>query len=180
MNSKRTGTTLIETLVTLWMIGVMLLLVAELARNIQQESVHNKDHDQRMGAHQALERIGQALRSSNQILEPTPSATSTRLRLRSWDPSTNAARLPNPPATAGTWTPNDPAYLNERRFEVNSEGVLLCTTIAGSTDSVRLLGDLTEFSVRGQGNGTYRLELKWTDSKGRPQKLVRWSAVMPI
>ena len=179
MTKTRGGTSLIETLVTLWMIGVMLLLVAELARNIQQESVYNKDHDQRMGAHQALERIGQALRSSNMILEPAISASSNRLRLQSWDPSTNAPRLPNPPATAGSWTPDDPAYLNERRFEVDS-GVLLCTTVAGSTDSIRLLGDLNSFRVSGQGDGTYKLELQWTDSKGKARQLVRWSAVMPI
>ena len=180
MKKTRGGTSLIETLVTLWMIGVMLLLVAELARNIQQESVYNKDHDQRMGAHQALERIGRALRSSNQILEPAIGASASRLRLQSWDPSTNAPRLPNPPATAGSWTPDDPAYLNERRFEVDSGGVLLCTTVAGSTDSIRLLGDLNSFTVSGQGDGTYKLELQWTDSKGKARQLVRWSAVMPI
>lgn len=180
MTKRRRGTTLIETLVTLWMIGVMLLLVAGLARNIQQESVHNKDHDQRMGAHQALERIGQALRSSNQILEPNLGATSHRLRLQSWDPSANESRLPNPPATSGAWSWNDATYLNERRFEVGADGVLLCTTLAGSTESIRILGDLSEFNVTGHIDHTYRLELKWTDSKGKPRSLVRSSAVMPI
>ncbi|MBX3167889.1 MAG: type II secretion system protein [Candidatus Eremiobacteraeota bacterium] len=180
MKKQRGGTSLIETLVTLWMIGVMLLLVAELAKNIRQESVYNKDHDQRMGAHQALERIGQALRSSKEILEPSLSGSSHRLRLQSWDPSSNAGRLPNPPATTGSWTADDPLYLNERRFEVGSDGVLLCTTLAGSTESIRLLGDLESFTVTGQGDGTYRLELKWVDSKGKPRDLVRYSAVMPI
>ncbi len=169
-----------ETLVTLWMIGVMLLLVAGLAKNIQQESVYNKDHDQRMGAHQALERIGQALRSSKQILEPSVGGTSNRLRLQAWDPSANTARLPNPPLTTGAWAPDDPLYLNERRFEVGADGVLLCTTLAASTDSIRLLGELSSFTVTGRGDGTYRLELKWTDSKGKARELVRSSAVMPI
>ena len=180
MKRRRGGATLIEARVTLWMIGVMLLLVAELAKNIQQESVYNKDHDQRMGAHQALERIGQALRSSNKILEPAIGATSTRLRLQSWDPSENAPRLPNPPATTGSWSPDDPLYLNERRFEVDTDGILLCTTIAGSTDSIRLLGELNSFTVSGQGDGTYQLTLKWTDSKAKARQLIRWSAVMPI
>lgn len=180
MKKRQKGTTLIETLVTLWMIGVMLLLVAELAKNIQQESVYNKDHDQRMGAHQALERIGQALRSSKEILEPSLSGTSHRLRLQAWDPSANSGRLPNPPATTGAWMPDDPLYLNERRFEVGGDGVLLCTTLAGTAESIRLLGDLSDFIVTGQGDGTYRLELKWIDSKGKPRDLVRSSAVMPI
>lgn len=180
MKGNRGGVTLIETLVTLWMIGVMLLLVAELAKNIQKESVHNKDHDQRMGAHQALDRIGQALRSSHQILEPASSATSSRLRLQSWDASTNAGRLPNPPATTGLWTPDNASFLHERRFEVGGDQVLLCTTLAGTTESIRLLGDISSFQVRGQGDGTYRLELNWVDSKGKARRLVRWSAVMPI
>lgn len=180
MSRQRRGVTLMETLVTLWMIGIMLLMVAQLARNIQQESVHNKDHDQRMGAHQALERLGQALRSSHRILEPAANATSNRLRLESWNASANSGRLPNPPATTGLWTPNSAAYLFERRFEVGGDGVLLCTTLAGTTDTIRLLGDLSEFRVSGQGDGTYRLELRWVDSKGKARQMVRWSAVMPI
>lgn len=180
MKKRRKGTTLIETLVTLWMVGVMLLLVAELARNIQQESVHNKDHDQRMGAHQALERIGQALRSSKEILEPSIGGSSHRLRLQAWDPSANTGRLPNPPATVGPWAPDDPSFLNERRFEVGSDGILLCTTLAASSDSIRLLGDLSSFTVTGHGDGTYRLELKWIDSKGKARELIRASAVMPL
>ena len=78
MKPGRGGTSLVETLVTLWMIGVMLLLVAELAKDIQQESVYNKDHDQRMGAHQALDRIAQSMRSCYQLGEPGPSAVARR------------------------------------------------------------------------------------------------------
>jgi hypothetical protein len=180
MRKVRGGTSLIETLVTLWMIGVMMLLVAELARNIQQESTYNKDHDQRMSAHQALERIGQSLRSSHKILEPALSGTAPRLRVEAWNPSTNAARLPLPPATSGSWTVDDPAYLNERRFEVGADGVLLCTTLGTSTDVIRLMGGITSFQVQGNGDGTYRLELRWQDSRTRTVKLVRCSAVMPI
>lgn len=180
MKKTRGGTSLIETLVTLWMIGVMMLLVAELAKNIQQESTYNKDHDQRMSAHQALERIGQSLRSSHKILEPSLSGTASRLRVEAWDPSTNAARLPLPVATSGSWTVDDPAYLNERRFEVGSDGVLLCTTVGASTDSIRLMGDITSFEVKGQGDGTYRMELQWRDSKVKTVKLVRCAAVMPL
>lgn len=157
-----------------------MLLVAELAKNIQQESVYNKDHDQRMSAHQALERIGQALRSSHKILEPAIGGTAPRLRVEAWDPSTNAARLPLPPLTSGSWTADDPSFLNERRFEVAADGVLLCTTVAATTDSIRLMGEVRDFEVKGFGDGTYRLELKWLDSKAHVQRLVRCGAVMPI
>ncbi|MBS2039910.1 type II secretion system protein [bacterium] len=180
MKKPRGGTSLIETLVTLWMIGVMMLLVAELAKNIQQESVYNKDHDQRMSAHQALERVGQALRSSHKILEPAINGTAPRLRVEAWDPSANAGRLPLPPLTTGSWSADDPSFLNERRFEVGADGVLLCTTLGSTTDSIRLMGDINSFEVRGNNDGTYRLELKWLDSKARPQHLVRSSAVLPL
>ena len=36
------------------------------------------------------------------------------------------------------------------------------------------------FTVSGQGDGTYQLRLRWTDSKGKARELIRWSAVMPI
>ena len=179
MRKGRGGTSLVETLVTLWMIGVMLLLVAELAKDIQQESVYNKDHDQRMGAHQALDRMAQSMRSCYKLSEPGPNNSAPRLVMQSWNPQENAARLPTTLGT-GPWAADDPSFLMARRFEVNSEGVLLCiTTRSSGTDSIRLLGELQSLEATGLGDGTYKLELKWQDSKAKPRSLVRFSSLVP-
>jgi len=179
MKPGRGGTSLVETLVTLWMIGVMLLLVAELAKDIQQESVYNKDHDQRMGAHQALDRIAQSMRSCYKLSEPGPSTSAPRVVMQSWNPQENSARLPTT-LGVGPWSADDPSFLMARRFEVTSDGILLCiTTRPSGSDSIRLLGELQSLQATGLGDGTFKLELKWQDSKTRLRSLVRFSSLVP-
>ena len=173
--TKRAGFSLIETMVTLFMIGIMLMLVSGLVKDLRQESVNNKDNDQRMGAHQALDRIGLALRSCYRLDEPA-SGTSNRLRMRSWNPNANAARLPLPLAAPGTpWSPSDAAFLMDRTFELVG-GVLLCTNTRGAvSESFRLLGDLSTFEATRQADGSCRLRLEWLDSRGRTRQQVRLS-----
>lgn len=179
MKTGRGGTSLVETLVTLWMIGVMLLLVAQLAKDIQQESVYNKDHDQRMGAHQALDRITQSMRSCYRLSQPGPNTSAPRLVMQSWNPQENSSRLPTTLGT-GPWAADDPSFLMARRFEINAEGVLLCiTTRPSGTDSIRLLGELQSLQATGLGDGTYKLELQWQDSKAKVRSLVRFSSLVP-
>jgi prepilin-type N-terminal cleavage/methylation domain-containing protein len=173
---KRGGFSLLETMVTLFMIGIMLMLVSGLVKDLRQESINNLDHDQRMGAHQALDRIGLALRSCYRLDEPA-SGSSARLRMQSWNPDANLTRLPLPPAAPGgsPWLANDPAFLLSRTFEVTG-GVLLCTNTRGSvSQSFRLLGNLAAFEATRQANGNCRLRLEWVDSRGRTRQLVRLS-----
>lgn len=169
---------LLETMVTLFMIGVMMLLISGLVRDIRLESVANKDYDQRLGAHQALERVTLSLRSCLRVDEPA-SGNSNRLRLASWDPNVNAARLPLPLPTppGASWDPTAAGWLMERTFEVTN-GVFLCTNTRGATsESIRLLGDLTAFEAVNQGDGTFRVALQWVDSRGRTRQAARISPV---
>ncbi len=174
---KRRGFTLMESLITLWMMGVMLLLVSGLAKDIRQETVNNHDNDLRISAHQALDRMGQAVRSCYAMDEPA-AGSSTRLRLKSWNPLQNRPRLPLPPALTGSWTYNSPTFLMNRTFEA-SGGILLCTNAQGAvTESVRLMGEVAAFRVSRLAQDC-RLELEWVDSRGRTRKLVRLCSVGP-
>ena len=172
---KRKAFSLLETMVTLFMIGVMLLLVSDLVKDLRQESTNNKDNDQLMGAHQALERIGLALRSCYHVDEPT-AGSSNRIRLRSWNPNVNPTRLPLPPGPPGpSWMPADPAFLMNRSFEVTG-GILLCTNTRGAvSESFRLLGDLSGFETSRESDGSCRMKLMWVDSRGRGRAMVRLS-----
>lgn len=172
------GFTLLETMVTLFMIGVMMLIVSGLVKDIRQESVANKDYDQRLGAHQALERVCLALRSCYQVDEPA-SGSSSRLKLSSWDPDENSARLPLPLPTppGASWNPVATGWRMERTFEISGD-VFLCTnTRASSSTSIRMLGDLAAFEATRQADGTMRVELRWVDSRARPRRVARLSVV---
>lgn len=172
---KKTGLSLLETMVTLFLMGIMLALVAQLIRDLQQETLVNLDHDQRLGAHQALDRVGQALRSNYQIDEPATPGSAPRLVVKAWNPLQNDTRLPLPVPLTGSWDPKDPAWLMVRRFELN-QGILLCTHIrGGNSDSVRLLGNVDQFQVTRRADGRFHLLLTWTDTRGRSQSLGRLS-----
>jgi len=156
-------------------IGVMLMIVNLLMRDLQRESSHSRDQDRRLGAQQCIDRIGLALRSCQQVLEPT---TGTRpvLRLRGWNARENETRLPLPPFTPPTtWEPAAPAHMLEKRFEV-SQGTLLCRQTQGADVHVlRMLGEVEGFSATAEADGSFRLRIDWVDSKRRPQSLERSS-----
>lgn len=171
----RGGFSIVEGLITMGIIGVMLMLVNLLMRDLQRESSHSRDQDRRLGAQQCIDRIGLALRSCRQVLEPT-TGTRPLLRLRGWNARENQNRLPLPPFTPpATWEPAAPAYLLEKRFEV-SQGALLCTqTQGGDVHVLRMLGEVEAFSATAQPDGSFRLRVEWFDSKRRPQAMERAS-----
>jgi len=173
------GFSLLEMMVTLFMVGVMMLMVSQLVRDLRQETVNNRDYDQRIGAFQALDRVGLALRSCYRVDEPA-SGSSGRLRMTAWDPQENNARLPIPLAgPSTTWSPQDPSFFLQRTFEVSGR-LLLCTNTRGAvSESVRLLGDLDSFQATRQSDGSYRLELAWTDSRVKARRAFRLSPAGP-
>lgn len=153
-------------------IGVMLLLVSQMVRDMQMETVHNQDNDRRLSAHQTLDRIGQAMRSCKSVLEPAATATSSVLRLHSYNPAQDGPRL----APAGAWSPTSAAYMMERRFEVDGNGDLLCThTFPGGSETVFLFANVRSFRVQSLPDRRYRLELSWNSTLGKPQTIKRLS-----
>lgn len=173
--TKKRGFSLVEGLITIGIIGIMLLLVNLLMRDLQRESRHSRDQDRRLGAQQCIDRIGLALRSCRQVLEPV-TGTRPLLRLRGWNARENENRLPLPPFTPpANWEPAAPAHLLEKRFEV-SQGTLLCTqTQGGDVHVLRMLGEVEAFSATAEADGSFRLRIEWFDSKRRPQALERAS-----
>lgn len=168
---RRRGFTLFEALLTLFLVGIILLISGSLVREMSLENRRSKDGDQVVEAHQALDRCAQALHSQVSTLEPI-SGSSPRLRVRSWNGETNATRLPLPvPLTAAAWTPQDAAWLMETTFEVSS-GTLYCRQRRGATTlDIRLLGNLEDFRAERLGPNHYRLSLSWFNSKAKLQSL---------
>jgi prepilin-type N-terminal cleavage/methylation domain-containing protein len=172
LRSRRSGLTLIESLITVMVIGVMLLLVSRMVRDMQMETIHSQDNDRRLSAHQTLDRIGQALRSCKAVLEPAAGATSNVLRLSSYNPGTDNARL----APAAAWSPDNSAYMMERRFAADAAGDLLCThTFGTGNETVFLFANVTSFQVRALPDRRYELTLSWKSTVGRPQTMTRLS-----
>lgn len=161
-----------ESLITVMVIGVMLLLVSRMVRDMQMETIHSQDNDRRLSAHQTLDRIGQALRSCKAVLEPAAGATSSVLRLSSYNPGKDTARL----APAGAWSPDDLAYMMERRFEADAAGDLLCRhTFPGGNETVFLFANVTSFQVKSLPDRRFELKLNWKSTVGRAQTMTRLS-----
>ena len=173
------GFSLLETMVSLFMVGIMMLMISQLVRDLRQETINNRDYDQRIGAFQALDRVGLALRSCYRVDEPV-SGSSNRLRMTAWDPQQNSTRLPIPLAGPSTaWAPQDSGFFLQRTFEVSGR-LLLCTNTRGAvSESIRLLGDLDSFQATHQSDGTYRLVLNWTDSRVKARQAFRLSPAGP-
>lgn len=170
---SRRGLTLLEALVTTLMAGVMMLCMNLCLRDLRSQMANHREYDRQLAAHQSLERIGQFLRSSHQIVQPA-SGASAQLVLQCWDPLQASARLPATLAPEGSpWTSDDPSFLLRRRFEV-VDGVLLCTQLRGtSSESIRMQGEVESFEARRLADGFIRLSLSWRDREQRLRSLSR-------
>lgn len=175
MRPGRQAFTLVEALITLAMMGIMLMLVNVLIRDLQREGRRSRDLDRRLSAEQCIDRIGLALRSSQAVLEPA-SSSSSQLRLRSWNPRRNSDRLPLPPLPEGSpWEPTAANDLLEKRFRIQ-DGNLLCTQIEGSDSfQLRMLGEAERFEVEALPDSVYRLTIEWRDSRQNLQSVERLS-----
>lgn len=171
IRSRKRGFTLFEALLTLFLVGVILLISGSLVREMSLENRRSRDSDQWMEAQQALQRCAQALRSQVTTLVPA-SASAAQLRLRSWNNETNSTRLPLPvPLTGPAWTPQDAAFLMETVFEIDN-GIFYCRQRRSSgTLDIRLLGGLDAFQATRLGPNQFRLSLSWRDSRARSQSL---------
>lgn len=169
----RSGLTLLEAMVTMLMAGVMMLCMNLCLRDLQRQIANHRDYDRHLAAHQSLDRLGQFLRSSHRIVEPT-TGSSARLVLSCWDPAQHSTRLPATLAPeSSAWASDDPAFLLTRRFEV-VDGVLLCTQQRGaSSESIRMQGEVDSFQVQRLADGFYRLTLRWRDQRYQTRTLSR-------
>lgn len=175
---KRRGYTLIESLITIMVIGVMLLIVSQMVRDMQNETVMSQDNDRRLSAHLTLDRISQALHSCQSVVAPVGVGTSTAtLRLKSFNPAQDVTRLPLTLLPPGSlWSPRDSADMMENKFQVVN-GDLLCIHVlpGGVQQEVFLFADAETFSVQSLANRRYKLSLGWRTTMNRAAQISRLS-----
>lgn len=153
---KRRGLTLAETLLTLFLLGLILSVAADLMRRARNLSSFYQQKSELQNASWALQRLAVQVQGASQIVSPILNGDADQLKFERVQgdlpnrlPTTLGPHpAPSPPPNP-VWDPLDAAYMETVSVYRVDPGDLVCY---GATNEALLTSQLHRFHCRSQGH----------------------------
>lgn len=161
---KHSGLTILEALITAFMLSLILGSTAVTLRGYARTTIQSSTKDRVMaGANAALETIRSDVAAAYTLTE---NSGNPRLIIQRVDPALTdrVGPVPNPEV----WKPFKADYLAEVRYEVvNEELVRTITPSSGSASSQVLAGNIIDFQCQNFGRGRYDVIISFQETAKR-------------
>ena len=160
--SRNSGFTLVESLITLALIGLALALTANLFQSALRTSLRNDGGEKFVQGLEALDDLAESLKSAKTVSSPTGSSLESRLRYEITDLN---EPLGEPQTRFGHTIPA-PEFLSQVEVQViGNQLVRLTNDHTGDTFREVLVDEPEAFSVASPQPGVLELRLSFTKGK---------------
>lgn len=158
----RHGLTLVETLITMALVGVFLVILSDLTIGLGRASVQSSQRAQTIELMQSvLDGMRRDVMIATKIVEPAAGSSSARLVLERLprseiSPSPTSARLPDPVPRTYRWSAVDPKLVQTVTYSIAGSGDLERSLSGGATES---LGRVKELAIVSRDERVYEVRL---------------------
>jgi hypothetical protein len=166
---KGRGLTLVESLMTILLVGIVLGIVAGICNEYANIIRFSARKDRIIiGARTGVDKLKIELEEATEVLTPTPSPApytpdSPVIKFKKINPS--AVQRLGPPAP-GTWDPWAPSYLVNVEYYVSRESLVRKVTFPDSSCATQTVAEgVSGLSAKNLGGSTYRFTVSFMDEQ---------------
>lgn len=155
---RRKGVSLVESLVTAMLFGLVLLVGAQLLSQYSQAIRHTSSKDQALEGALALRAVAAEVEEAISVSNPANPGSSSQLAFTRINPNfpnrLPAQTSPTPSPVPGVWAPKNPVYLMTVVYRVNAARELVReVTLPGPAVTSQVLArEVSAFQVDRNGN----------------------------